>query len=346
MRGREVAFGVVALVLVIGYGVLGARLGPLLIPAGTLKPTPAKPLNTEVPAPQLPGKIAFALRGDVYLLRDGRYRNVSAESRNGQPSLSVDGGTLLFVRQESIDGKRLVDGQVVSAALRYGDVIARPTTRGPERIVFSGLLQKAANGFHVVEFVDGPTVSPDGKRFAMIASAGTSADLEIRDLASGARVALLSQGSSLADPAWSPDGKTIAVTSYTLGQPRILLVAADGSRAEPLQIDALGEPYRPSFSPDGRWVTYTLRHDGRSDIHAIEVDTGRDVALTTDGKSWGGVFSPDGARLAFLREAGGTIDLYAMDLATALSTGGPPKEALKVTRGEGVDGDSRPAWGR
>jgi hypothetical protein len=38
------------------------------------------------------------------------------------------------------------------------------------------------------------------------------------------------------------------------------------------------------------------------------------------------------------------IDLYAMDLGDAL-TGGSPKSAVKLTRGEGIDGASRPAWG-
>jgi len=66
--------------------------------------------------------------------------------------------------------------------------------------------------------------------------------------------------------------------------------------------------------------------------------------LTNDGRSWNGVFSPDGKQLAFLREKDGAIDLYSMDLADAL-TGGSPKPAIKLTRGEGIDGASRPAWG-
>ena len=58
----------------------------------------------------------------------------------------------------------------------------------------------------------------------------------------------------------------------------------------------------------------------------------------------------DGDRLsdlqaAFLRESGGVIDLYAMDVSEAL-VGGPIRGAVKLTRGEGIDGDSRPAWGR
>ena len=348
MRSREAVFGLVALVLVIGYGVLGTRVAPLLVPSGgTARPTPTKPVDTEVPAPQLPGKIAFTLRGDVYLLQDGRYRNSSADGRSSQPNLSADGQTLLFVRREEIDGKRDADGAAVSALLNYSDVIVRPVSGANERIALTGLRQKAASGFHLVAFEDGPAIAPDGMRFAVIGSSQLAADLELYDLRTGSRLALLSQDANLADPSWSPDGKTIAVTSYTLGTPRILLIPVDGSAAKPLKITADGEPYRPSYSPDGTWLTYTLRNAaGGNDLHAVEVVSGRDVALTSDGKSWGGVFSPDGTRIAFLRESGGVIDLYAMDLGTALTTGGRPAAAVKLTQGEGVDGESRPAWSR
>jgi TolB protein len=136
------------------------------------------------------------------------------------------------------------------------------------------------------------------------------------------------------------------VTSYTQGEPRILLVPSDGRVALPLAIKGpTGDAYRPSYSPDGSWITYTLRRDGRNDVHAVDVKTGQDVALTSDGKSWNSVFSPDGTQIAFLRESGGLIDLYAMDVAEAL-VGGPVRAAVKLTRGEGIDGDSRPTWGR
>jgi Tol biopolymer transport system component len=344
--GREIVFGVIAIGLVVGYGVLGARAAPLVLPAGSPTPTPTKPVSA-VPAPQIPGTIAFALRGDVYMLRDGKYVSVTSDARSIQPNLSEDGRTMLFVRAEAINGKRDVDGQVTPAILRYTDVVKKDPSGGAESIVLSGLLINSPSGFDSVAWYTGPALSPDAKRFAVTSdAAGGASDLEVFDLQTGKRASLLSQGSNLADPAWSPDGKTIAVTSYTLGEPRILLVPSDGRVAVPLAIKATtGESYRPSYSPDGAWITYTLRHDGRNDVHAVDVKTGQDVALTSDGKSWNGVFSPDGKQIAFLRESGGLIDLYAMDVAEAL-VGGPLRAAVKLTRGEGIDGDSRPAWGR
>jgi Tol biopolymer transport system component len=344
---RELAFGLIAIALVIGYGVLGAGAAPLVLPAGTPTPTPTKPVSA-VPAPQVPGTIAFALRGDVYMLRDGKYVSVTSDARSNQPNLSEDGRSLLFVRSEAINGKREVDGQITPAILRYTDIVKKDPSGGTESIVLTGLLLTSPSGFHAVAWLNSPALSPDAKRFAITTDAVVSgaSDLEIFDAQTGKRSLLLSQGSVLADPSWSPDGKTIAVTSYTTGEPKILLVPSDGRAATPLVIKGqTGEPYRPSYSPDGAWITYTLRHDGRNDVHAVDVKTGLDVALTSDGKSWNSVFSPDGKQIAFLRESGGVIDLYAMDVSEAL-VGGPIRAAVKLTRGEGIDGDSRPAWGR
>ena len=343
---RALVFSLIAVALLIGYGVLGSRAAPLVLPAGSPTPTPTKPVSA-VPAPQVQGAIAFALRGDVYVLRDGKYIGVTSDARSIQPFLSEDGRTLLFVRSEAINGKRNVDGQITPAIFRYTDIVKKDPAGGPESIVLTGLLLTSPGGFHSVAWLTGPALSPDGKRFAVTtdAPAGTS-DLEVFDAQTGKRALLLSQGSFLADAAWSPDGTMIAVTSYTQGEPRILLVPSDGKAAIPLAVkDETGEAYRPSYSPDGAWITYTLRHEGRNDVHAVDVKTGRDVALTDDGKSWNSVFSPDGKQMAFLRESGGVIDLYVMDVSEAL-VGGPVRAATKLTRGEGIDGDSRPAWGR
>ena len=343
--GRELLFGLIAIVLIVGYAVLASSAAPFALPAGSPTPTPTKPVSA-VAAPHIPGTIAFALRGDVYMLREGKYVSVTSDARSIQPNLSADGRTLLFVRAEAINGKRTVDGQITPAILRYTDIVKKDPGGGTESIVLTGLLVTSPGGFHSVAWFSGPALSPDAKRFAVTSDAvDGAADLEVFDVQTGKRASLLSQGSFLADPAWSPDGKTIAVTSYTLGEPRLLLVPSDGRPALPLAIKgATGEAYRPSYSPDGAWITYTLRSEGRNDLHAVEVKTGRDVALTSDGKSWNGVFSPDGKQVAFLRESGGVIDLYAMDVSDAL-VGGPVRAAVKLTRGEGIDGDSRPAWG-
>jgi Tol biopolymer transport system component len=341
-------FAAVGAVLVVLYLGVGMRIAPIFIPPSSPTPTPTKPVSL-VPLPSGPnvnvsGTIAFALRGDVYVLSGKGYVPLTSDGRSHQPAISSDGKTIFFTRIEEIEGKRLVDGQVVPAHLRYSNVVSRAASGGADAVLVNGLI-KAADGFHTVTWFDSPAVSPDAKRIAVVADDGEGySDLELFDAQTGKLVLSLSQGSNLADPAWAPDGKTVAVTSYTLGTPRLLLVPADGRAAVPLTTPD-GEAYRPSYSRDGEWLLYTLRHEGKNDLHAIQVGgTHKDIALTSDGESWNGVSSPDGKQIAFLRERDGVIDLYSMDLGDAL-TGGAPKAAVKLTHGEGIDGASRPAWG-
>jgi hypothetical protein len=347
-RSRELVFAGVAAVLLVLYLGVGLRVGPAFVPPSSPTPSPTKPVALVTLPPganaTVSGTIAFALRGDVYVLSEKGYVPVTSDGRSHQPSLSSDGRTVFFARIEEIDGKRTVDGQVVPAHLRFSNVVSRSTSGGSETVLVNGLV-KVADGFHLVTWFDSPTVSPDGKRLAVVADDGRGfSDLVLYDALTGKQPVFLSQGSNLADPAWSPDGKTVAVTSYAVGNPRLLLVAADGRTSTPVSTPE-GEPYRASYSPDGAWIVYTLRHDGRNDLHAVQMGaTPRDITLTSDGASWNGVFSPDGKQLAFLREKDGVIDLYSMDLGDAL-TGGSAKSAVKLTRGEGIDGASRPAWG-
>jgi Tol biopolymer transport system component len=346
VRVRELIFSGLAVVLLVGYIVLGQRVAPLLLPGAAATPTPARPTGN-VAAPTVGGTIAFTLRGDLFVLSGGHYASRTDDGRAQTPALSGDGQTLYFARVEQIDGKSVVDGAVVNARLGYGDIIRKPSAGGPEEILLSGLT-KAPNGFHQVRWYLSPAPSPDGKRLAVIeAGQDGSSELVLLDLTTKKAPTLLSSGADWADPAWSPDGKMIVVTAYESGTPELLLKPADGvTRSTPVKGLPDGEPYRPTFSPDGKWIAYTLRHDGKNDLHAVEIATSRDVALTSDGQSWDPAFSPDGSQLAFLRSASFTIDLWVMDLGGVLVTGGAPAGTQKMTNGEGVDGANRPSWGR
>ncbi|MDP9245302.1 MAG: hypothetical protein M3O64_01500 [Chloroflexota bacterium] len=347
MRLRDLIFGGLAVLLLVGYIAVGQRVAPLLLPSAAATATPPRPTGN-VAAPTIGGTIAFVLRGDVFVLNGGQYASRTEEGRSQTPALSPDGQSIYFTRVEQIDGKSQVDGAVVNARLGYSDIVRKPAGGGSEEILLDGLT-KIASGFHQVKWYLSPAPSPDGKRLAVIeADPDGSSDLILLDLTATKKApTVLSNGADWTDPAWSPDGKTIVVTAYDNGAPELLLKPADGiSRSTPLHGLPAGEPYRPAFSPDGKWIVYTLRHDGRNDLHAFELATERDVALTTDGESWNPTFSPDGTQLAFLRSTAFIIDVWVMDLGGALTSGGAPKGTQKITKGEGVDGANRPSWSR
>ena len=349
MRLRDLIFAALAVALLVGYVAAAQRVGPLLAPVAAARSTPPKP-SGPVAAPMVRGTLAFVLRGDVYVLSGGSYQPRTSDGRAQQTALSPDGRTLYFARVEEIDGQREVDGQIVPAHLGYSNIV-RKAPGGTEEVLLSGLTRAPGSSrFHTVRWYLAPAASPDGARLAIIeADADGSSDLLVYDLATKKLTTpFLSNGADWSDPAWSPDGKTIVVTSYDTGEPRLLLKPTDGKPSIAVKGLPDGEPYRASYSADGKWLIYTLRHDDgrKNDLHAFELATGRDVALTTDGQTWNGIFSPDGTQIAFLRADHFTIDLWFAEVGTSLVTGVAPKDAVKVTHGEGIDGAVRPSWGR
>jgi TolB protein len=61
-----------------------------------------------------------------------------------------------------------------------------------------------------------------------------------------------------ADPAWSPDGSSIAFTAITEGRMAIHIANADGSGRRQVTFPpaSAGTDEGPSWSPDGRWLTF------------------------------------------------------------------------------------------
>src|SRR2546425_5041513 len=218
-RSRELVFAGIAAVLVVLYLGIGVRVGPAFFPPSSPTPTPTKPVTLVTLPPEasvsVSGTIAFALRGDVYVLSGKGYVPLTSDGRSHQPNISSDGRTVFFARVEEIEGKRTVDGQVVPAHLRFSNVVSRSATGGAETVVINGLV-KADNGFHAVTWFDSPAVSPDSRRVAVVADNGNGdSDLELFDAPPGTLPGVISKGSNLAEPTWSPYRKFFARTSYT-----------------------------------------------------------------------------------------------------------------------------------
>ena len=133
------------------------------------------------------------------------------------------------------------------------------------------------------------------------------------------------------DPAWSPDGKWIAIES-DWGSPALEgiwiipshdndgVTQAEARRVTTVPGDGFGDS-EPQFSPDGRWVVFT-RFDFRAGllqaIFKVRADGSHLTRLTnwTSGNSapdW----SPDGKRIAFDSGDSGAIgvngDIWVMD---------------------------------
>jgi uncharacterized protein YjdB len=130
-----------------------------------------------------------------------------------------------------------------------------------------------------------------------------------------------------ADPAWSPDGKKIAVRGETLegNYRRIHVVNVDGTNMRVLPNPRASHP---SWSPDGTKLAF----QGNEGVYVVNADgTG---AASLIGPAGGAVpaWSPDGSQLAFVHDS--TIWVMNADGSGARSlgvVGGQPAWALNGT---------------
>ncbi len=106
------------------------------------------------------------------------------------------------------------------------------------------------------------------------------------------------------DPAWSPDGSTIAFSS--LGE--LKLMSPDGSNVRTLP--GPGWEARPAWAPDGTRLVYSSWRGGPSDLYSKRIDNSdeRNLTNTPNGDDW----DPQWAKPAGVGCVGGTTPLDVM----------------------------------
>src|SRR5438046_1830997 len=133
-RGLVVACS--AAVLVVRHLGAGVRVVPAFFPPSSPTPTPTKPVSLVTLPPgvdaSVSGTIAFALRGDVYVLSGKGYVPLTSDGRSHEPGISSDGQTVFFSRVEEIAGRRLADVQVVPADPRFANVVSAEACGGTD----------------------------------------------------------------------------------------------------------------------------------------------------------------------------------------------------------------------
>jgi WD40-like Beta Propeller Repeat len=118
------------------------------------------------------------------------------------------------------------------------------------------------------------------------------------------------------DPAWSPDGKTMAFSSNRSGSWDLYLLKIESGEVSRLTT-TLGFEANPSWSPDGAYLTYEGYNSDNFDIYIVSVSGGLPIQVTRNPASdYAPVWSPNGRSIAFVSYRGGGVnpDLYTFNL--------------------------------
>ena len=121
-----------------------------------------------------------------------------------------------------------------------------------------------------------PTPSPDGCKLVLDApTPGSDSDLFVVDAHRGRVLRRLTTTPALEQAvAWSPDGRKILFTRYSLDSPwlaDVFVVNADGTGKRRLT-HAAGDDVAAAWSPDGRRVVFTSARSGFDQIFVMNAD--------------------------------------------------------------------------
>ena len=159
--------------------------------------------------------------------------------------------------------------------------------------------------------------SPDGTRLAYVSFESKKPVVYVHVLATGQRIPVANFRGSNSAPAWSPDGRTLAVALTRDGLSQIYLVAADGKGVQRRLTTSSGIDTEPRYSPDGGSIYFTSDRGGSPQIYRMATSGGDPVRITF-GSSYNVSprVSPDGKSLAFVTRREGRFLVAMKDLGS------------------------------
>ncbi len=178
-----------------------------------------------------------------------------------------------------------------------------------------------------------PSVSPDGRRVAMILSKAGSPDVYVCNADGGGLLRLTATPEDESTPCWSQDGEWIYYATKAGGRRMLSKVPATGGQSSRVSMPGILNPTSPSISPDGKWLAFT--EQGRDFSICVMPAGGGAVTELVAGEdpSW----SPNSRTLVYARRESGRRVLSLLDVPTKQY-----KDISRITAGS----NSQPSWAR
>ena len=174
------------------------------------------------------------------------------------------------------------------------------------------LLGQTRVAFHLLPAVStgplSPSWSPDGRSLAF----SMRGDIWTIPAEGGEAVALTEGPAYHFEPAFSPDGSSVALTMDIDGNLDIGIVDATGGAVERLTNDPEVD-VEPSWSPDGKSLYFVSRRSGSLDIYRLGLTT-RELTPVVSGprNEFQPAVSPNGRSLAYVARSEGEAARVAL----------------------------------
>jgi TolB protein len=320
----------------------------LLLAAARLCAQPAEALRVEktydptkltpVAISDFTGEVASVLKFDLEV---AGCTNVSPDKALFFVSGSANGqlkGFLTDRNKASLLAKAYTDAPMRTLAHAFADdiVLAITGKKGIARTRIAFLVGSGSNGEIYVADYDGhnavqvthdktitaaPCLARSGSTLFYTSYLLGHPDIFSIDLASGKRTAVARHPGLNTSAAVSPDGQRVAMILSKGGSPDVYIASADGSGLRQITQTREDES-SPCWSPDGKWICFATKIDGRRVLAKVPVSGGAMQRVATTGvpspsePDW----SPDGKTIVFTTQTGGGFDLCTVPAAGGVAS--------------------------
>jgi TolB protein len=164
-----------------------------------------------------------------------------------------------------------------------------------------------------------PAWSPDGRQIAYVSFESGQPAIYLQDLTTGKRVVVSQRTGLNSAPAFSPDGKSLALTlSSSPGNPDVYVLDIASRQLRRITSTSGGViNTEPVWSSDGQSLYFTSDRGGTPQIYKVGAQGGEAQRVTFDGSyNANARVSPDGKSIAFVHREDGNLHIAVMDLAS------------------------------